>query len=111
MPAKKGNGNGPGICRAHPKAGPACRRCLVDGLGNLRIASVRSGIAVAIKRVERLRAKYASANGVQVRAVDIRTALTTLVGELEAARDRVGDLPTPRGMMLEASNRATAGLS
>ena len=83
----------------------------MDHLADFRVANLRAGIGIAVERVAKLQAKYVSANGTRVRAVDISSALTALMGELEAARDRVGSLPRDRSQMMTASNQATAGMA
>ena len=101
MPAKHVSGNEP--CKLHPRTATACRLCLLQGLQEFRHANVRAGIRLATERVKKLRSTYLSADGRQIKVSDVAVALTTLLGELETAEKKAGELPVDVGVVLRAT--------
>ena len=110
MPSKasrpNGNGNGNGGCKRHPAGALACRPCLLLNLQEFRHANLRAGIHLATERVKKLRSTYLSADGRQIKVSDVAVALTTLLGELETAEKKVGELPVDVGVVLRATLQA-----
>ena len=115
MPAKKLNGNGKsnGHCKVHPHAATACRACLVQGLHEFRFSNLRAGLQIAAKQITALRADYAAKGGAEVKASLVAYELGTLLARLQAADDKVQDLPGDAGLitqvMLQAEGNGTVG--
>ena len=104
MPSRASNSNG--HCKTHSRAATACRACLVQGLQEFRHANLRAGIRLAKQRVAKLRARYLSTNGAEVRAAHVATALTSLLAELDAAEKQVEGLPGDAGVMIRAMSKS-----
>ena len=80
----------------------ACRVCLVQGLQEFRHANLRAGIRLATDRITKLRTRYLSRNGGEVKMADVASALTSLLTELETTEEQVQDLPGDAGGMIRA---------
>ncbi len=102
MPSKASHANGNGRCKVHPHSATACRYCLVQGLREFRHANLRAGIRFATERITRLRSRYLSRNGGEVKMADVASALTSLLTELETTEGQVQDLPGDAGVMIRA---------
>ena len=111
MPAKKLNGNGRsnGHCKIHPGTATACRACLVQGLHEFRFSNLRSGLRIAAKKITALRAEYAAKGGAEVKAALVAYELGTLLARLQAADDKVQDLPRDAGLIHRATWQASSG--
>ncbi len=109
MPAKKVNGNGNGHCKVHPRTATACRACLVQGLQEFRFTNLRAGLRMAADRITALRADYAAKGGAEVKASLVAYELGTLLARLQAADDKVQDLPGDAGLIHRATRQASSG--
>ena len=111
MPSKasRSNGNGTGRCKVHPRTATACRACLVQGLQEFRFTNLRAGLQIAAKKITALRAEYAAKGGAEVKAALVAYELGTLLARLQAADDKVQDLPGDAGLIIQVMLRADGG--
>lgn len=72
-----------------------------------RHANVWTGIRLATERITKLRIRYLSRNGGEVKLADVAVALTTLLSELGTAEKQVGELPVDVGLVLRATRQAS----
>ncbi len=111
VPSKASRSNGNGRCKFHSHAATACRACLVQGLQEFRFTNLRAGLRIAADRISALRADYASKGGAEVKA-SLAYELGTLLARLQAADDKVQDLPGDAGLIthtLQAEGNGTVG--
>ena len=108
MPAKKlnGNGNSNAHCKVHPRTAAACRACLVRGLQDFRFTNLRAGLSIAAKRITTLRADYVAKGGAEVKASLVAYELGVLLARLQAADDKVQDLPGDAGLIIQVMLKA-----
>ena len=109
MPSKASHSNGNGHCKIHSHAGMACRVCLVQRLQEFRLTNLRAGLRIAAKRISALRADYAAKGGAEVKASLVAYELGTLLAQLQAADDKVQDLPGDAGLINRATRQASSG--
>ena len=102
MPSKASHANGNGHCKFHPRAGMACRACLVQGLQEFRLTNLRAGLQIAAKGISALRAEYVARGDKEVKSSLVAYELETLLARLRAVEDQVQDLPGDAGAMLQA---------
>lgn len=83
----------------------ACRVCLVQRLQEFRLTNLRAGLRIAADRITALRADYASKGSAEVKATMVAYELGTLLVRLQAAEERVEDLPVDAGVMISAMGK------